>query len=108
MENITSNYSTESQSSDYIPEKKLWRAVICQALYDALSDLEGKQMPTSEREKAQNWFVYNSGNFKRACECAGFDPDYLSKKVCKLIELKKLKKLGIIWNTRKENILYAR
>jgi len=108
MENTANKYSSENQSLDYIPEKKLWRAVICQALYDALSDLEGKQMPISEREKAQNWFVYNSGNFKRACDYAGFDPDYLSKKVCKLIELKKLKKLGIVWNTRKENILYAR
>ena len=108
MENTVNKYSAENQSSDYIPEKKLWRAVICQALYDALSDVQFKQRTLTEKVKAQNWFIYNSSNFKKACDYAGFDPDYLSKKVCKLIELKKLEKLGIVWNIRKEKILYAR
>jgi hypothetical protein len=108
MESLANKYSTETQSSEYIPEKRLWRAVICQALYDALSSVENKATPYRIKEKAQNWFIYNSGNFKRACELAGFDADYLSKKVCKLIQLKKLKKSGIVWNAKNEEVVYGR
>ena len=108
METLTSKYTTYRESADYTPEKRLWRAVICQALYDALSDVKNKATPYRVKEKAQNWFVYNSGNFKRACEFAGFDSDYISKKVCELIKLKKLKKSGIIWNAKNEGVIYAR
>ena len=108
MENISNRYAQENQSSDFIPEKKLWRAVVCQALYDALCDLESKQRTSKEKEKAENWFINNTGNFKRACENAGFDADYLSQKVCKLIKLKKLKQLGIVWNAPKKRVVYAK
>jgi len=107
MEAIANKYTTYSDSGDYSAEKKLWRAVICQAIYDALSNIESKAMPHRIKESAQNWFIYNSGNFKRACEFAGFDADYLSKKVCELIRLKKLKKSGIVLNVKNEEIVYA-
>jgi hypothetical protein len=107
MENTANSFNQENQCSDFIPEKKLWRAVICQALYDALSDLEGRQITSKEKEMAESWFVNNTGNFKRACECADFDPDYLSKKVCELLKLKKLKQLGIVWNAKKRKVIYA-
>ena len=108
MESLTNKYSAYRESGDYIAEKRLWRAVVCQALYDALSDVEGKATPLRVKEAAQNWFIYNSGNFKRACEFAGFDADYLSKKVCELIKLKKLKTNGIVWNAKNERIVYVR
>jgi hypothetical protein len=107
MENLANKYTVENHPSEYMAEKKLWRAVVCQALYDALSDVQNKTTPYRVKEQAQNWFINNSGNFKRACDFAGFDADYLSKKVCKLIELKKLKKLGIVWNAKNERIIYA-
>ena len=108
MEALASRYTTYKDSTDYSPEKRLWRAVICQALYDALSDVENKATSYRVKEKAQNWFIYNSGNFKRACDFAGFDSDYINKKVCELIKLKKLKKSGIIWNAKNEEVIYAR
>ena len=109
MESLASKYASYRDAGEYAPEKKLWRAVICQAIYDALSDVEGRMTPERVKERAQNWFIYNSGNFKRACEFAGFDSDYLNKKVCELIELKKLKKLGIVWNAKNDKVvIYAR
>ena len=83
-------------------EQRLWKAVLCQMLYDALSDFENKAMSKNEKDAAERWFIYKTKDFVDVCTYAGFDPDYIHNKVNKLLNLKKLKRLGIVWNhTRK-------
>jgi hypothetical protein len=99
---LQSNLNVQIESSDLIPEQKLWKAVLCQMLYDALSDFENKAMSFHEKKLAENWFLNKSKDFFDVCNNAGFDPMYIHEKVKKLLNLKRLKKLGIVWNhTRK-------
>lgn len=74
------------------PEVHLWRAVITQAIGDATLILhppkmtEGKEKAfyflekamkenIRERDKARDWLLGNSRNFRTACEMAMLDPD---------------------------------
>lgn len=99
---LQSNLNVQVESSDLIPEQKLWRAVLCQMLYDALSSFENKAMSIHEKKSAENWFINKSKDFFDVCNNAGFEPMYIHEKVKKLLNLKKLEKLGIVWNhTRK-------
>lgn len=86
-----------------LPEQRLWKAVLCQLLYDALSHFENKNTSKYEKQAAENWFKYKTKNFVDVCNYAGFDADYVHKKVNELLSLKKLKKLGIIWNYERKN-----
>ena len=38
MANYQNNFNIFKEEEDFLPEQKLWRGVLCQALYDALSD----------------------------------------------------------------------
>jgi hypothetical protein len=109
MVKCPSNLNVLVESGDLIPEQKLWRAVLCQMLYDALSSFENKVMSPHEKKLAENWFLNKSKDFYDVCNHAGFDPMYIHEKVKKLLNLKKLKQLGIVWNhtrkTRYENNL---
>jgi len=99
---LQSNLNVLIEDPHLIPEQKLWKAVLCQMLYDALSNFENKAMSFHEKEAAENWFLNKSKDFFDVCNYAGFDPMYIHEKVKKLLNLKKLKKLGIVWNhTRK-------
>jgi hypothetical protein len=95
---LQSNLNVLMENKDIIPEQKLWRAVLCQMLYDALSSFENKAMNKNEKEAAERWFIYKTKDFVDVCTHAGFDPDYILGKSKKLVNLKKLKQLGIIWN----------
>ena len=41
---LQSNLNVHVEDNHIIPEQKLWKAVLCQMLYDALSDFENKAM----------------------------------------------------------------
>ena len=77
-------------SSDTIdcPEKRLFVAVLSQAVHDAFS----KHVPPYEKTQAQAWLMGNSFDFKTICECAGRNSSYVLEK----LRTKILKKNG--WN----------
>jgi len=102
MVKCLSNLNVQMEDKPISSEQRLWKAVLCQMLYDALSDFENKAMNKNEKEAAERWFIYKTKDFVDVCTYAGFDADYIYGKVNKLLNLKKLKRLGIVWNhTRK-------
>jgi len=107
MVKCLSNLNVQMEDKPISSEQRLWKAVLCQMLYDALSDFENKAMNKNEKEAAERWFIYKTKDFVDVCTNAGFDADYILGKSKKLINLKKLKQLGIVWNherkTRYEN-----
>jgi len=98
MISLNNLFSPTINVRDFTPEQKLWRAVLAQALYDALSHFENKFTTKEEKEEAEKWFIDDNYDFNSVVEYAGFDPSYLRKKFKKTLNLKKLKKLGIVWN----------
>ena len=106
MANSRNNFDMFSEERDLIPEQKLWRAVLCQALYDALSDFRNQLLIDDDKQDAEYWFRDKPRSFYEVCRNAGFDPEYVHDKVKKLINLKKLNKLGIVWNYERKNKNY--
>lgn len=102
MANFTSNFSVEMELKPFSNEQKLWRAVVGQALYDALSQFENKFTTIEEKKEAIDWFTIPNEEFNLVAENAGFNSSYLRKKFAKVLNLKRLKKLGIIWNYGKQ------
>lgn len=85
----------DGRNMHVLPERKLWAAVILQAIKDALWVDPDPSGPPNEgltnglrridwvriRDEALVWLIYDEVGFKRACDLAGFDPDYLRRKV---------------------------
>jgi hypothetical protein len=70
------------------PEKRLFVAVLSQAVHDAFSS----HVPGLEKRSAQSFLTSNNEDFKMICELAGRDPAYVRRKVMNKI----LKEKG--WN----------
>ena len=81
MEN-QNRYQTEEVSKP-TPEERLWKAILAQAIYDALFDTQITK--NHERRAARDWFMYKTKNFVETCRNAGFDPDYVQEKIKKKI-----------------------
>ena len=70
-------------------ERQLWCAVIGRALNDALHTVgaaTGEVQRDRIRDEAREWFLRNGGDFRAACESAGYDPDYLRHRFLKLMD----------------------
>ena len=82
--------SSSAYSSDKIdcPEKRLFIAVMSQAVHDAFAD----HVPKLEKQKAQTWLMSNSRDFRDICELSGRDSNYVLEKIRRKI----LEKNG--WN----------
>jgi len=106
MANCQNNFNMFTEEKDFLPEQKLWRAVLCQALYDALSNFRNQMITDEDKEDAKFWFRDKPKNFYTVCRNAGFDPNYVHEKVKKLMNLKSLDKLGIVWNHERKNKIY--
>jgi hypothetical protein len=106
MANSQNNLNMFPEEKDLLPEQKLWRAVLCQALYDALSDFKNQMLIEDYRQDAEYWFKDKPRSFYEVCRNAGFDPMYIHEKVKSLLNLKKLDKLGIVWNYERKNKNY--
>jgi hypothetical protein len=103
MANYQNNLNMFPEENILSPEQKLWRAVLCQALYDALSDFKNQMLIEDDRQDAKYWFRDKPRSFYEVCRNAGFDPNYVYDKVKKLMNLKELNKLGIVWNYERKN-----
>lgn len=106
MANYQNNLNMFEEEKNILPEQKLWRAVLCQALYDALSDFKNQMLIEDDRQDARYWFKDKPRSFYEVCRNAGFDPNYIHEKVKKLMNLKNLNKLGIVWNYERKNKSY--
>ena len=75
--------SSAIYSSDKIdcPEKRLFIAVLSQAVHDAFSD----HVPGLEKQAARNFLTGNSPDFRHICEMAGRNPAYVVEKIRKRI-----------------------
>lgn len=68
--------------SDHIlrHEEAVWRAVILQAITDAMS-LSAKKSAEITRRESLSWLTSNSRDFRTVCEYAGYDPAYLYEQI---------------------------
>ena len=82
--------ASSTYASDKIdcPEKRLFIAVLSQAVHDAFSN----HVPELEKRQAQAWLMGNSKDFKNICELSGRDSEYVLTKIRRKI----LEKNG--WN----------
>jgi len=76
--------SSAAYTSDKIdcPEKRLFIAILSQAVHDAFSD----HVPRHEKQVARNFLLGNSRDFKLICEMAGRNPNYVKEKVRKRLQ----------------------
>ena len=63
------------------PEKRLFIAVLSQAIHDAFSE----HVPTFEKERARAWLMSNSKDFRDICELSGRNHRYVFEKIRKKI-----------------------
>ena len=70
-------------SSDKIdcPEKRLFIAILSQAVHDAFS----AHVPRLEKQAARNFLTSNTQDFKFICEFAGRNSNYVKEKIRKRV-----------------------
>ena len=75
--------ASAAYSSDKIdcPEKRLFIAVLSQAVHDAFA----VHVPRHEKQQAQVWLLSNSQDFRIVCENAGRDSKYVIARIRKKI-----------------------
>jgi len=75
--------SSAIYASDKIdcPEKRLFVAVLSQAVHDAFS----AHVPSMEKRAARSFLTGNSEDFKSICELAGRDAKYVKEKIRKKV-----------------------
>ena len=71
-----------------LPERQLWCAVIDRALQDATDTrwMEADSARQREVLEARQWFIEDGTDYRKACDAAGVDPDYLRKRIIGLID----------------------
>ena len=71
--------ASAAYSSDKIdcPEKRLFIAVLSQAVHDAFA----VHVPRHEKQQAQAWLLSNSQDFRIVCENAGRDSRYVITRI---------------------------
>lgn len=78
---------SSQHAGEHSRERQLWCAVIGRAVLDATRPYgPSGQTPEQARARAEawRWFIENGEDFRKACEAAGFDPDFLRARVLRL------------------------
>ena len=75
--------SSSAYTSDHMdgPERRLFIAVLSQAIHDAFSE----HVPKFEKERARIWLMSNSKDFRDICELSGRNHRYVFEKIRKKI-----------------------
>ena len=63
------------------PERRLFIAVLSQAIHDAFAE----HVPSYEKERARTWLISNSRDFRDICELSGRESKYVREKIRKRI-----------------------
>ena len=63
------------------PEKRLFIAILSQAVHDAFAD----HVPRLEKQAARNFLTSNSPDFRHICEMAGRNHAYVREKIRKKV-----------------------
>lgn len=78
------------------PETKLWRAVLAAAASDAIDenilDYKGNYILPTNRRISQDYFLYPTRHFYMVCNFAGMEPEYVLRKMTRVIKERKQKK----------------
>jgi hypothetical protein len=74
-----------------LKEEKLWKAVLYQGVFEALS-FRHNAIPLTDQEKKTTriWIDLNNTDFKEVCENAGYDPIFIINKIKKVLTSNKL------------------
>ena len=88
------NFQTERENQIKSPEQRLWKAVLAQAVYDAL--FERDIILEAEKKSARDWFLFKTKSFYETCHNAGFDPNYVYEKM-----KKKFLNKDMVWKMQK-------
>jgi len=81
-----------SNIEDYIsPEEKLWKAVLYQGVFEALSfRYNALPLTDTERKITRTWINPNNPDFKEVCENAGYSATYIYNRIRKVLINKQL------------------
>ena len=97
MAKIQQKYIADSfDSTEKLPERDLWVAVLCRAVLDALkgppqldmsrvANIPHKNQYKYNRDQARHFFLEGGFHFNEICEMAGRNPQYVRDKVKKSI-----------------------
>lgn len=68
----------EPNADNFAPEQRLFRAVICEAIRDAISvPTERPDNRDVVKSRARTWFERGGADFRMVCEAAGLNPDHV-------------------------------
>ena len=75
--------SSSAFTSDHMdsPERRLFIAVLSQAIHDAFAE----HVPSYEKERARTWLMSNKKDFRDICELSGRNHRYVFEKIRKKI-----------------------
>jgi len=92
MENYQNKIKTERLLHKEFPERKLWKAVLNQLLHDAFEPTYITRHK-EEKKHAIDYMKTMHEDFFTVCENAGFDPNYVYRKVKKHLFYKLVKEM---------------
>ena len=71
--------SSSAYTSDHMdsPERRLFIAVLSQAIHDAFAE----HVPSYEKERARTWLMSNNKDFRDICELSGRNSSYVLEKI---------------------------
>ena len=75
--------SSSAYTSDHMdsPERRLFIAVLSQAIHDAFAE----HVPSYEKDRARTWLMSNNKDFRDICELSGRNHRYVFEKIRKKI-----------------------
>jgi len=73
------------QKDNIIPEQKLWRGVLFNALDETMINLSDRKSSIHKID-SHNWIVNKSNDFEKVCYWGGYDPDNVNEKYSAAIQ----------------------